>query len=310
MNRFLNSFVRFWDAPVLAFDHSIGHSFGCANPVDPTAGLHLGVPKNASPDAENAPSSHRIELRAAAFSETGNYRQINEDRCFANDAKKVLLIVDGMGGHRGGADASRIIVETIPQVLDGALQTESSQGLDETGIRETVAEAIHVAREEIVRFASTRPGFESMGATLVLAIAVDDKMYVASVGDCRAYCLRSGKLSQLTRDQTFVQQMVQSGQLSADEAKAHPWRHVVLNAVGVRSLEEPIEISATPLAAGDRLLLATDGLTDVLDHETLREALSQQAEPQAIAEELVRRALENDSKDNVSCIVADCAAEK
>lgn len=284
MNLF-DSLVRIWDPPLVA------------QAVAPSK------PEDLSRCA--AEIGHcRIGLRTGACSETGNYRQINEDRCFADDARNVLLIVDGMGGHRGGADASRIIVEKIPEVL----RISSTDHPDADEVRETTTEAIHVARDEIVRFASTRPGFESMGATLALAVAVDDKVYVASVGDCRAYRLRGNELSQLTRDQTFVQQMVQAGQLSASEAKSHPWRHVVLNAVGVRDLEEPIAITTATLADGDRLLLATDGLTDVLDDESLRAVLSQNAEPQAIANELVQRALKNDSKDNVSCIVADCGA--
>lgn len=294
MNRFLDSFARLWDTPIVAFDDASGRpsgSFGGASS------------KNPSPRAAGL-ATRRLGLRAGVCSVTGNYRQINEDRCFADDAKNLLLIVDGMGGHRGGADASRIIVETIPHVLE-------SSSIDQLGpdaIREFATEAIHASRDEIVRFASTRPGFESMGATLVLAVGIDDQLYVASVGDCRAYRLRGNELTRLTRDQTFVQQMVQSGQLSLDEAKAHPWRHVVLNAVGVRALEGPIEVTAVSLVEGDRLLLATDGLTDVLDDESLRQLLSQKAEPQAIAEELVQRALKSDSKDNVSCIVADCSA--
>jgi protein phosphatase len=192
-------------------------------------------------------------------------------------------------------------IGAAPGVLDGAV----GQDAKPSEVCHAASEAIQVAREEIRRFAHTHPGYESMGATLTLAVAAEDTMYLVNVGDCRAYRLRGEKLSQLTTDQTFVQSMIKSGQLSKDEAKTHPWRHVVLNAVGVKQMDEPIEISTTPLVEGDRLLLATDGLTDVVDDQTLEKILARRVAPQEVAEELVHRALENDSKDNVSCIVAD-----
>lgn len=299
MNKLFDAILRGWETPVA---------------IMPQADMpHEAMPPVEAHHEDDRPTAQRtirparvrrFSLRTGEASTVGNYRQLNEDRCYVDADSQILLIVDGMGGHRGGAEASRIIAETIPAFLRHALGEATAEEA-----RELAREAIHAARQDIVRFAATRLGYESMGATLVLAVATcDGALLLASVGDCRAYRLRGNQFTRLTTDQTFVQAMIEAGQLTAEDAHSHPWRHVVMNALGVRELEQEIDVRVLSIADGDRLLLATDGLTDVVDDATLAQMLRRKLAPQAAAEELTELALENDSKDNVSCIVADFVA--
>lgn len=252
--------------------------------------------------AEEGPTT---TLRTGAASATGNYRVENEDRCYNDCRCGVLLIADGIGGHPGGALASRILIDTVPPVLSEALAEDE---MDVPRMTELVRGAMEEARQAMICCAQRRPKFNRMGATMALAVIADNVLYAARVGDCRVYHLREGRLRRLAEDETYVQVLVEAGTINRQQARSHPYRHHVLNWVGVEPLHCPVEVTATRLSPGDRIVLTTDGITDVLDDETIVGVVDWRRYPQAAAEALVAEALEQDSKDNASCVVAELVA--
>lgn len=232
-------------------------------------------------------------------------RTANEDRCYANPQTGVLLIADGMGGHAGGALASHIAVETMPAMLESAAGSPVSNLETMQAAVEAAAEA---TRQAMIRAAALHPRFGRMGCTLAAAMIVGDTLFVAHVGDCRCYHWRRGRLQQLTRDETVVQAMLDCGTITPQQARSHPWRHRVLNWLGTNELQAPPQISAHPLEPRDRILLTTDGLTDVLDEAAIRRILRGGRHPQAYVDRLVQLAVKRGALDNVSCILAEVVA--
>lgn len=243
-----------------------------------------------------------MRLRSGASSLVGAYRSHNEDRCFNNCRSGVLLIADGIGGHRGGALASRILIDVVPPYLTKAL---ADQEVDTPRVTDIVREAIEQARGAMAACAEREPKYRQMGATMALALILDDMLYATHVGDCRIYHCRDGQIRRLTSDQTFVQVLLDAGTINHAEARTHPYRHHVLNWVGVAKLDAPPEITTMRMSPGDRVVLTTDGVHDVLDDQCIAGIVQRHGHPQAAADALVVEAIANDSKDNVSCIVAE-----
>jgi protein phosphatase len=246
-----------------------------------------------------------VAIRAGSRSVTGTYRERNEDRCVVDVERGVFLVVDGVGGHYGGAEASEILAGVLP---DWLAATARCAWQDVDLIESAVADAVEAARKEMIELANTDPEFGRMAATMAFALVVDRTLYVTRIGDCRAYLLHRGRLQRLTKDQTFVVAAIDAGLLTEETARDHVWRHVVTNTVGVKPLDEPIEVDEFDLSARDRLLLCSDGLTDVVSDEELQEFLSLGCDPRTTADALVKLALDHDSHDNVTCVVVDLVA--
>ncbi len=251
---------------------------------------------------EHLASHEPIAIRAGAKSVTGLYRKRNEDRCAADAEHGVFLVADGVGGHVGGAEASETLTRVLTQWLAG---TAKCAWQDIDIIESAMADAVEAARTEMIQLADNNLELRRMGATLALAVVVDRTLCVTHVGDCRAYLLHDGGLRRLTKDQTFVQAAIDAGLLNEETAHAHPWRHVITNVIGVKPLDEPIEVDEFRLSPGDRLLLCSDGLTDVVSDQRLQELLTEYDDVNDAADALIHEALDSDSKDNVTCVVVD-----
>jgi len=244
-------------------------------------------------------------VRAGAKSVRGNYRSTNQDRCMADVQHGVFMVADGIGGHPGGGEAAEILIQAVaPQIARIGLTV----GFDIQTIQTTIGNAIQTARREMVELAGLLPAYRQMGSTVALAFVVEGRLCVSHVGDCRVYLLHDETLTQLTVDQTFVQVAIDAGMLTPEQAREHPWRHIVTNAVGVKPLDQPPDLTLVDLAPGDRILLSSDGLTGVVDDRRLRELLLQGDDPQTTVTNLIEEALANDSQDNVTCVVFDIAA--
>lgn len=243
-------------------------------------------------------------LRAGAKSVRGNYRMSNQDRCMADTGHGVFMVSDGVGGHHGDKEATEIVVRTIgPSIASiGAFV-----GFDLPNIQTMVGNAIQTARRRMVELAGYSPDYRQMGATMALAFVVEGRLCVSHVGDCRVYLLRDRTLTQLTVDQTFVQVAIDAGMLTAEQARTHPWRHVVTNVVGVKPLDQAPDLTVVDLCPGDRVLICSDGLTGVVEDSRLRELLLDVTEPETTVDRLIDEALANDSRDNVTCVVFDVA---
>ncbi|MCW2541968.1 MAG: pstP [Frankiales bacterium] len=236
-----------------------------------------------------------LTLKYAVRSDRGLVRNNNEDSVYAGP--RLLAIADGMGGHAAGEVASKIVIGTL-EPLD-----EDRPVADLIGtLREVVADA-NAALAQSVEDDST---LEGMGTTLTAIRFAGTRIALVHVGDSRAYLMRGGQLSQITHDDTYVQSLVDSGRLTPEEATHHPRKSVILRAMTGTEVDPDISIREARI--GDRYLLCTDGLSDVVSSETLLDTLAE-GTPQGCADRLIELALRGGGPDNVTCIVADVVEE-
>jgi len=215
------------------------------------------------------------------------------------------MVADGMGGRRGGELASRIAVEQIPWRLAVLLPDDVT---DFSRVKSAIETAFDDARRHMQAHAHRHSEFGQMGTAVALTVLIDDVLYIAHAGDCRVYHQRGRELRRMTADHTLVQSMAESGVITEAEAQVHPWRHQVVNWLGVKPSHRPPDVTAMRLQPGDRCLLTSDGLTGVVDDEQIRRILCQDSHPQHIAQQLVGQAVVNHSRDNISCVVVDFIA--
>jgi protein phosphatase len=231
-------------------------------------------------------------IDAASCSHVGRVRTVNQDR-FAEfedgRGSRLLVVADGMGGHRGGETASRLAVEAIGDVF--ARSRES--------LGERMGAAIAAANERVYESACADPELAGMGTTVVaLCLGEAGEGWVAHVGDSRLYLLRGGKLDALTADHSLVGEMQRLGMLSAEEAEAHPRRNELTRCVGVAPSVE-VEITRIAVEPGDRFLLCSDGLCIHLGDDEIREVLERE-QPSSAAHMLVDHANARGGHDNVT----------
>lgn len=234
-----------------------------------------------------------MEIRYAARSDVGLLREINEDAAYAGP--RLIAVADGMGGHAAGEVASAVAI--------AALATLDRDTPSEEDPRELLRGAIFEANGRVRDMVASDRELDGMGTT-VTALLVDRTQFaLAHIGDSRAYLIRAGVLTQVTRDHTLVQRLVDEGRITAAEAGVHPQRALVTNALqGQEKLD--LDLSVHDLVAGDRYLLCSDGLSGVVSDATMREALLL-PDPRHAVDRLVELALRGGAPDNVTCVVAD-----
>jgi PPM family protein phosphatase len=246
-----------------------------------------------------------LGLNVGKCSLLGNYRENNEDSV---DVKQfpdltVCLVADGMGGQNAGEVASRNAIEIIPRELKK--QLSGAVGHDAT--KNVIRRSIVQANDELIFMAAHDPELKQMGTTVVAAVWRKGSaiLYVTSLGDSRAYLVRGKRIEQLTVDHSIAQALVEAKTISADEAKTHRYRNVLWKYLGSSEVAEGPEVKVVSLQAGDRFLLCTDGLTGVVSDDQLLNYIREQKDVQACADGLGQLALDQGSRDNVSCIVLE-----
>ena len=241
--------------------------------------------------------SDQVRLNYAARSDIGLRRPGNEDSGFADN--HLLIVADGMGGHAAGELASAMAVATFAEISDEDVP------LDE--VLEHLAGCVDVLSERIGDVVAKDPANQGMGTTLTGLAYLGDRMAVVHVGDSRAYLLRDGALDQITRDHTYVQSLVDAGEITAEEATRHPRRNLLNRAVdGIHTVDADLSMRET--RPGDRYLLCTDGLSGVVPDDQLADVLRTDADPTGAVTRLVDMALEAGAPDNVTVVVADVRA--
>jgi protein phosphatase len=216
-----------------------------------------------------------------------------------------LIVADGMGGMAAGEAASRMAITLL-----FALTLETSDWIlapDEALVEEVITrfvERFRSVNEAVVEQARRDPGLTGMGTTLTMAMSLGTDLLIAHVGDSPAYLYRRGELHKLTRDHTLAQEMADHGQIPARDVVSHRYRHVLTHAIGIRGAGGEPETRRLQLAAGDRLLLCTDGLTDLVDDATIAAELGRQTSSGEACRALIDLALERGGKDNVTVVVA------
>jgi PPM family protein phosphatase len=242
----------------------------------------------------------RPGVEVASLTDIGCQRENNEDSCLywepADDGEfkrkgRLAVIADGMGGHDGGQEASRLAVETVREVYEQSFR-EDPQG--------ALLEAFRTAHERILEYAERHPALHGMGTTCTAVVLCGRQLYSAHVGDSRLYLTREGEILRLTRDHSYVGRLVESGLVRAEDAERHPQRHILTAALGA-GLEIVADGGEPGLAveAGDNLLLCTDGLWGVTTDAELLAALNGRAPAECCAA-LVQLARQRGGPDNIT----------
>jgi serine/threonine protein phosphatase PrpC len=241
-----------------------------------------------------------MRLVFAAATDVGRMRKNNEDSYLS--AKPVAAVADGMGGHSAGEVASAIAIEEL------AALGERGPWENETAATDDLKQAILRANRRIREMAASDRKLNGMGTTLVALLQDGDMVHVANVGDSRGYLLRQGELSQVTVDHSLVQELVDDGRLSPEDAERHPQRSVITRALGIDP-EVEFDLFTYKLQVGDRLLLCSDGLSDVVEPTQIRNVLLRVRSPQKAARQLITVANEQGGPDNITVIVVDAVDE-
>ncbi len=223
-------------------------------------------------------------------------RPNNEDRYVVDLDNNLFLVADGMGGQEHGEKASGMAADIIPRVVHDRL---AAQERADAAMQRALAEA----NESIVDAGKNQPAGRRMGTTAVVALKCDDQVYVAGLGDSRAYLIRDSSVQQLTIDHSVAQALVLSGALTPEEARHSPYQHVLHKFLGCAGMFEGADVHPFTPQAGDRLLLGSDGLTNHIEEDDLKEGPRRFTNVQAWADYLVDLALKRGSKDNVTCVV-------
>jgi serine/threonine protein phosphatase PrpC len=241
-----------------------------------------------------------MRLVFAAATDVGRMRKNNEDSYLSS--QPVAAVADGMGGHSAGEVASAIAIEELA-ALGGRGPWEN-----ETAATDDLKQAILRANRRIREMAASDRKLNGMGTTLVALLEDGDMVHVANVGDSRGYLLRQGELSQVTVDHSLVQELVDDGRLSPEDAERHPQRSVITRALGIDP-EVEFDLFTYKLQVGDRLLLCSDGLSDVVEPAQIRKVLLRIPSAQRAARELIGVANEQGGPDNITVIVVDAVDE-
>ena len=247
-------------------------------------------------------------MRAAGFSDVGRVRTTNEDTFVVDPALRLFAVADGMGGHGAGEVASGLAIEALTGFVSrSANDTDFSwpYGLDGTlsfdGNR--LKTAIHLANRRVFRAAESNDDYSGMGTTLVGMLVNGAHVIVGHVGDSRLYLLRGGAIEQKTEDDSWVATILARDPAAKGlDLSKHPMRNVLTSAIGARDHVD-VHVAEIPVAAGDTLLLCSDGLHGSLGPEALQSILDQEPDVQAAAHRLVVSALDAGSRDNVTALV-------
>ena len=269
-----------------------------------------------------------VQVDAFGISDVGHVRASNEDhfliarigRYFeavgtslpagevparTDEAGYALVVADGMGGHAAGEVASRLTIRELVRLALALpdwivrLDTQTSSAAAERS-----EQRIRKAHQALLAEARRDPDQQGMGTTVTTARNLGRVLQIAHVGDSRAYLLRGADLRRLTRDHTYVQLLVDSGRMSPEDAERSSSRHVLVNAVGGVNDTVYVDVDHIPLANGDRVLLCSDGLSDLVDDETIRTLLTAAPDAEQACRALLAKALGEGGRDNVTVVVA------
>lgn len=233
-----------------------------------------------------------LTLRYAAHSDRGLIRDGNQDSVYAGP--RLLAVADGMGGMAAGDVASNIVIGAMAPL---------DEDVPGDALVDALRSAVGTANQQLRDTVDANPQMEGMGTTLTATLFSGSKLGMVHIGDSRAYLLRNGEFAQITKDDTYVQMLVDEGRISAEEASSHPQRSLLTRALDGRDVDP--EYSVRQVLRGDRYMICSDGLSGVVSADTIGEAMREYADPQQCVERLVQLALRGGGPDNITVIIAD-----
>ena len=238
-------------------------------------------------------------MKTFSMIDVGRKREVNQDYIFVSNEPlgnlpNLLIVADGMGGHGAGDFASRYAGETLKEDLANST---------EDGPEAMIRKAIQSANQKLIEAARQDARLEGMGTTLVVATVIEHTLYFANVGDSRLYLLHD-TIKQLSKDHSFVQEMVRLGGIDAEEAKHHPDKNIITRAVGAREKVE-VDFFEYRLKKGDMILMCTDGLSNMIEEEEMLVIVKSSRDIVEAVERLVEKANDNGGNDNIGVILAE-----
>ncbi len=239
-------------------------------------------------------------MKTFSMTDVGRGRDMNQDYLFMSETPvgklpNLFLVADGMGGHKAGEYASSTAVDTIVQAVE---KDESGKAVS------TLKKAITEANQKLLRESIVDIDKEGMGTTIVAATIIGKKLIAANVGDSRLYVINEGGITQVTRDHSYVEEMVRSGRLKRADARNHPYKNKITRAVGVFPALE-IDFFEVELEEGDMILLCTDGLTNMVEEEDIKRIVLGQRDIVEKVTTLIDEANRNGGKDNITAVLVE-----
>lgn len=230
--------------------------------------------------------------------DVGSKRQMNQDYVYYSDKPvgnlpNLYIVADGMGGHKAGDVASRY---TVTQFVT---HIKENNGRNPISI---IDDAILEANEELIELANTSEDFDGMGTTLVVCSYIDKSLFIANIGDSRLYLINKEKIKQITRDHSYVEEMVSNGEISRSNARLHEKKNIITRAVGA-SMDVISDIFEISYHHGDIILMCTDGLSNMVDDETIKDIVLNHQDLEVATKKLVDEANKNGGKDNISVLI-------
>ena len=231
------------------------------------------------------------------LTDPGLLRTVNQDDYYIDPDGRFFVVADGMGGHAGGQEASQLATEAIQVHLDKHWQSVIPSD-------ELLAQALNEANEAILQDQQSHPERSDMGTTAVVVMFRKEEPWFAHVGDSRLYRLRNSKLEQITEDHTWVARAMKAGDITPEQARIHPWRHVLSQCLGRKDLQI-IDVQPLDVQPGDRLLLCSDGLTEELADAAIASYLQPEVSNEQAATKLVEAAKEKGGRDNITVVIVE-----
>jgi protein phosphatase len=233
-----------------------------------------------------------LTLRYAAQSDRGLIRDLNQDSVYAGP--RLLAVADGMGGMAAGDVASNIVIAAMAPL---------DEDVPGDALVDALRHAVGLANQHLRDTVDANPQLEGMGTTLTAVLFSGSKFGMVHIGDSRAYLLRNDEFAQITKDDTYVQMLVDEGRVSPEEASSHPQRSLLTRALDGRDIDP--EYSVRQVLKGDRYLICSDGLSGVVSADTIAQTMREITDPQACVERLVQLALRGGGPDNITVVIAD-----
>ena len=242
-----------------------------------------------------------------ACSDVGKVREINQDAYFYIEDKvlPIFIIADGMGGHKAGEVASNAAISKIVSYYKANKEKMINK---EMFIPQFINESIAIANKALIEESTNDEELKGMGTTITMCLVLDQELYVGHVGDSRAYLLRDGELTQITQDHSMVWELLRTGSITKEEAVNHPKKNIILRALGVRK-DLKVDVFTRNLTDGDKVVLCTDGLTNMVTDEKILEIMKNEEDSSSTCSTLVNISNENGGIDNTTIMLISAKRE-
>jgi PPM family protein phosphatase len=231
-----------------------------------------------------------------ALSDIGNFRKVNEDHIghYIDDHKSFYIVADGMGGHNGGEIASSIAVVETMNYMKAANNLSNPS--------ELLREAIIIANQKIYDLSLKDQSLSGMGTTITACLIIEEMCCIANVGDSSCYVLKGEEIVKVTRDHSLVQELIDKGSITENEARSHPYRNIVTRAVGT-SLKVNVDIYIRTLSSIDKIILCSDGLTDEVPKEEIKSYIIECKDNMEACRKLIDLVKQRGGRDNISVMI-------